>query len=162
MTTAARKTAPPGRHVILYDGHCRFCTAGARRLASWVKRGGVELADFQRPDVLSRFPGIPYEACMDRLHLVAPAGHVFAGMEAVARAVGTLPFGGLAGVYYVAGFRQLADVLYDLVAANRYRLLGRAVGSGGCEGGTCALHVPQRLVSPAGRRASASRRSRSG
>src|SRR5262245_31830356 len=58
------RTMPPGRFVILYDGHCRFCTAGSRRLASWM-RGTVEQADFQQPGILQRFPGLTHEKCME-------------------------------------------------------------------------------------------------
>jgi len=141
MTTTASNTAPPGHYAILYDGHCRFCTEGARRLTSWMRRGTAELVDFQQPGVLARFPGISPEACMERLHLVTPDGRVFAGMEAVVRAVATRRFpGGLACLYYVPGFRQLLDLLYRLVAANRYRIMGRAGAAGECEGGSCALH----------------------
>ena len=31
---AELRTAPPGRNVVLYDGHCKFCTAQASRLAA--------------------------------------------------------------------------------------------------------------------------------
>ena len=36
--------------------------------------------------------------------------------------------------------RQALDLLYRVVAANRYRILGKAVAAGECEGGTCTLH----------------------
>jgi predicted DCC family thiol-disulfide oxidoreductase YuxK len=139
---------PPGRFVILYDGHCRFCTAGSRRLAAWM-RGAVEQADFQRPGVLERFPGLTHEKCMERLHLVAPDGRVFAGAEAIARAIATRPLlGKLAFLYFVPGLRQLIDVIYKLVAAHRYRIAGRSVAASECAGGTCAVHFPPKRTSP--------------
>jgi predicted DCC family thiol-disulfide oxidoreductase YuxK len=135
------------RYAILYDGHCRFCTTGARKLASWMRRGSTELVDFQQPGALARFPGLSYEACMERMYLVAPDGRFFGGAEAVARAVATLPvIGWVAFLYYVPGIRQLLDRLYRLIAANRYRIMGRAVAAGECEDGTCALHLKQRRV----------------
>ena len=138
--------SPASAHyAILYDGHCRFCTAGARKLASWMRRNSVELVDFQQPGALARFPGLSYEACMQRMYLVAPDGRVFGGAEAVARAVGTLPVVGWAAfLYYVQGIRQLLDRLYRLIAANRYRIMGRAVAAGECAEGTCDLHLKQR------------------
>lgn len=141
MVTAPQRTTPPGKYVMLYDGHCRFCTAGARRLESWMGRAAVERADFQQADVLARFPGLSYEACMQRLYLVTPDGRIFGGVEAIVQALATRRvLGRLAYLYYVPGLRQLLDLLYKIVAANRYRLLGRAAAGGRCEGGTCALH----------------------
>src|SRR5262249_7147410 len=141
IMTAIMHTTPPGRYVMLYDGHCRFCTEGSQRLEDWMKRGSVERADFQQPGILDRFPGLSSEMCMERLHLVAPDGRVFAGVEAIVRAVMTRRvLGTIALLYYVPGLRQLLDGLYRIVAANRYRIMGKAVAAGQCEGGTCALH----------------------
>jgi len=140
---AVLQTTPSGRFVMLYDGHCRFCTEGSRRLEAWMRRGSVERADFQLPGVLERFPGLTHEKCMERLHLVAPDGRVFAGVEAIVRALATRPLlGRLAYLYFVPGLRQLFDGLYKVIAAHRYRLMGRAVAAGGCEGGTCSIHFP--------------------
>jgi predicted DCC family thiol-disulfide oxidoreductase YuxK len=135
------QTIPPGRFVILYDGQCRFCTEGSRRLEAWMRRACVERADFHLPSVLDRFPGLAHEKCMQRLHLVAPDGRVFAGVEAIVRALATRPLlGRLALLYFVPGLRQLLDGLYKVIAAHRYRLMGRAVAAGECEGGTCSIH----------------------
>ncbi len=145
MTPDELRTRPTARHAILYDGHCRFCTAGARKLALLMRRGSVELVDFQQPGALDRFPGISYEACMERMYLVTPDGRVFGGAEAIAQALATLPgVGRLALLYYVPGIRQLLDRLYRLIAANRYRIMGRAVAAGECADGTWALHLKQR------------------
>jgi protein-S-isoprenylcysteine O-methyltransferase Ste14/predicted DCC family thiol-disulfide oxidoreductase YuxK len=138
---AAERTAPPGRTVVLYDGLCRFCTAGAKKLLAVARPGSVELLSFQEPGILEAFPGISFAACMRQMHLVNPEGKVFAGVEAAVRAVATRPLLGLfAYAYYLPGFRLACDLLYTQIAANRYRLLGKAVASGECPGGTCALH----------------------
>jgi predicted DCC family thiol-disulfide oxidoreductase YuxK len=139
------RTQPPGHHVILFDGLCRFCAAGSERLARWMRRGKVERADFHQPGVLERFPGLTHEACMKHLHLVAPDGRVFVAAESVARALTTLPVVGLlAWLYYVPGLRQLLEWLYALIARNRYRILGKRVQAGECEGGTCAIHFARK------------------
>jgi predicted DCC family thiol-disulfide oxidoreductase YuxK len=141
MTTT--QTTPPGKHVLLYDGLCKFCTAGSRRLVGWMGPVEVELLDFQRPGALDRFPGLTHDACMQAMQLVMPDGRVYQGFEAAVRAFGTRRFlGRLAFVYYVPGLRQLLDWLYARVAANRYRIMGKAIAAGECEGGTCALHIP--------------------
>jgi len=146
-SAAVWTTAPGGaRWIALYDGHCVFCTRQAKELERIVGPKRVELVSFQDEGVLGRFPGVSYEACMKRLHVVRPDGRVFAGAEAVARAVALLPIvGWVAFLYYVPGVRQLAEWAYGVVARNRYRIAGKNAkngenGKSECEGGTCSLH----------------------
>jgi predicted DCC family thiol-disulfide oxidoreductase YuxK len=143
MTT--QRTTPPGNYVLVYDGLCKFCTAGSRRFVGWMGRVETERLDFQQPGALDRFPGVTHDACMKAMQLVTPDGRVYQGAEAVARALATRRIvGRLAYIYYGPGLRQLLDWLYGRVAANRYRIMGKAVAAGECEGGTCALHLPPR------------------
>jgi predicted DCC family thiol-disulfide oxidoreductase YuxK len=145
MPITPQHTTPPGRHVVLYDGHCKFCTPAAKKLAALARPGVLDLVSFQEPGALDRFPGLTHEVCMRQMLLVAPDGRVYGGFEAAVRAVATRPVLGLpAYVYYLPGVRQLCDAVYALVAANRYRLLGKAAAAGECEGGTCSLHFPRR------------------
>jgi predicted DCC family thiol-disulfide oxidoreductase YuxK len=134
---------PSGKTAVLYDGHCKFCTASARKLLRLARPGAIELVDFQEPGVLARFPGLTYDDCMRQMYVVTPTGRAYGGFEAAVRAVATRPvLGGVAFLYYVPGLRQLCDAVYRWIAANRYRLLGKTVAEGGCDGGTCALHLP--------------------
>jgi predicted DCC family thiol-disulfide oxidoreductase YuxK len=138
---------PPfaSRFVVLYDGHCKFCTHAARRLTTLARAGAVEAVDFQEPGALDRYPGLTYEACMEAMYLVAPDGQFFRGFEAAVQALATRSFlGMLARVYYLPGIRQVCDRLYAWVAANRYRLFGRTVVDH-CAEGTCALHFPRTM-----------------
>jgi predicted DCC family thiol-disulfide oxidoreductase YuxK len=131
MTAAAPMT-------VLYDGGCRFCTRSAHSLRRWIGRDRVALTDFQPSGVLDAYPGISRDAAMKRIHVVMPDGRIFAGAEAFARMLATLRWVGWAAwVYYVPGLRQLANVMYDLIAKYRYRLFGRTEE---CDGGTCHLH----------------------
>src|SRR5262249_23580334 len=144
-----RQTRPPGRYVVLYDGHCKLCTRGARKLVALARPGAVEAASFQEPGVLERFPGLTHAACMQAMYLVAPDGRLFRGFEAAVRAVATRPIlGVLAFLYYVPGLRQACDRLYGWIAANRYRLFGKVDPAEACAGGTCALHFPPATPTP--------------
>ena len=82
-------TTAPGKYVVLYDGHCRFCTAQSRNVEKLAKAGTLELVSFQEPGVLERFPGVTHEACMEAMHLITPSGRVYRGLEAAIRAVST-------------------------------------------------------------------------
>src|SRR5262249_40214646 len=114
MTTATQPvpgepyTTPPARNVVLYDGHCKFCTAGARKLLALARPGAVELQSFQEPGVLERFPGLTYDDCMKQMYLITPAGRVYGGFEAAVQAVATRRgLGWLPPVYRLPGLRQL-------------------------------------------------------
>jgi predicted DCC family thiol-disulfide oxidoreductase YuxK len=135
-------TAAPGRTIVLYDGHCQFCTVNLQKLLKMAAPGAIEPLSFQDPDVLERFPGLPYDACMQAMQLITPDGRIYRGFEAAVRAVATRPLiGWLAYVYYSPGVRQLCDWIYAWIAAHRYRLMGKSLAAGGCEGGTCLLHA---------------------
>jgi predicted DCC family thiol-disulfide oxidoreductase YuxK len=138
----AGHTTPPSKYVLIYDGLCKFCTAGVHRFVRWMGPVEVELVDFQRPGALDRFPGLTHDACMRAMQFINPEGRLYQGAEAAARAFATRRvIGAAAYLYYVPGLRQLLDWLYGRIAANRYRIMGKAVASGECEGGTCALHI---------------------
>jgi len=137
---AAKQTTPPGRTVVLYDGLCKFCVAGMKRLLALARPGAIEPVNFQESGVLDRFPGISHEACMRQMYLVTPEGKVYGGFEAAVRALATRPvLGRLAYAYYLPGVRWLCDCLYAAIARHRYRILGK-VTEGDCPEGTCALH----------------------
>jgi predicted DCC family thiol-disulfide oxidoreductase YuxK len=131
--------APPGKHVILFDGHCRFCTRQSRKLVSLARPGLVEAVNFQEAGALDRFPGITHDACMTAIHLVEPDGRVSKGPEAIVRAMATRPvFRWIRVIYYIPGLRQVVNGLYAFVAAHRYQIWGRADSA--CSEGTCRLH----------------------
>lgn len=135
-------TRPSGKYVLVYDGLCRFCTAAAHHFLRWFAELPVELLDFQQSGALDRFPGVSREACLRAMQLVTPDGRVFSGVEAIVQALAARHFPGrLAYFYYLPGIKQLLDVLYVFIAANRYRIAGKTA-SGPCEG-TCALHGPR-------------------
>jgi len=135
---ASKQTTPPGRTVVLYDGLCKFCQAGMKRLLALAKPGVIEPVNFQETGALDRFPGISHEACMKQMYLVTPDGKVYGGFEAAVRALATRPIlGRLAYVYYLPGIRFLCDLIYATIAKHRYRILGKEEE---CSEGTCALH----------------------
>jgi predicted DCC family thiol-disulfide oxidoreductase YuxK len=123
---------------LLFDGKCRFCTEGSRRILRFARRGTVELLDFQQPGVLDRFPSLTHDACMREIKLVTAEGRVFGGLGAIVAVLTTRPvLGAWAYLYYVPGLRQLSDLAYAWVARNRYRFMGRTE----CSSDACALHL---------------------
>lgn len=136
--SAAEAPAAPPRAVLLYDGHCRLCVGGARRVQALARSGAVELRDFQQPGVLDSYPGLTRDECMRAMVMITPRGHRFHGAQAVAEALRTRRVVGLlARLYYVPGVRACADAAYAWVARNRYRLFGRTPS---CADDACAVH----------------------
>lgn len=130
-------TAPHPQDVVLYDGHCRICTAGATQLRRWVRADQAQLLSFRDEGVLGRFPGLTSERCELAMQLVRSDGRIFEGAEAIVQVLRHRVVGKLARAYYAPGLRQLADALYRFIARRRFALAGR---TGGCVDGTCRLH----------------------
>ena len=125
----------PSTPVLLYDGHCRFCTGAAKRFRQLIPEGAVELKSFREAGVLESLPQVTLERCERAMQYLEPDGRVFEGAEAVVRALCHRWYGQAALVYYVPGLRQLADAVYATIARNRMRIAGRT-----CEDGSCSMH----------------------
>jgi len=121
--------------VLVYDGHCRFCVAQARRLERWAG-GRVRIESFRDPGVLAKYPALAEERCEEALQLVLPDGRVASGAEAVSRTLRLSPLLAPAGwLYEIPPLRRALDAGYALVARNRFRLQGEV-----CEDAECRLH----------------------
>lgn len=115
-------TVPPtDRPVILYDGDCDFC----RR---WIARCrgifGETIEYVPSAEGAIRFPEIPAEDLAGAMQLVETDGRVYAGADAVARALAQKPGHGwtLWAYAHVPGATWLARKIYAWVARNRRRL----------------------------------------
>jgi predicted DCC family thiol-disulfide oxidoreductase YuxK len=126
--------------LLIYDGECRFCQAQVVRLQRWA---GPQLLPLplQKSGLLDAL-GLAHEDAMRAMQLVTQQGWIYAGVEAVVQGLRQRPIlGRLLRLYYVPGVRQLADLGYRLIARYRYRLMGRAIARGECDGGSCSLHL---------------------
>ena len=60
--------------VVIYDGHCRFCTGQVRRIARWDSAGRVSFLSLHDPRVAERYPDLTYEMMMDRMYVIDTQG----------------------------------------------------------------------------------------
>jgi predicted DCC family thiol-disulfide oxidoreductase YuxK len=124
--------------VVLYDGHCAFCTASAERARRFDTHGRVEFLDLHDLTVPRRFPQVDPDLAMRWMQAVDTRGRVFSGVDAWARIGLLLPGWNLvAWVLFVPGVHWVASRVYRWIARNRYRW-NRQI----CEDGSCAVHVP--------------------
>src|SRR5437879_2343484 len=87
MTTAtANMTGPalprpasnPDADLVIYDGHCRFCTAQVRRLARWDHVRRLTFLSLHDAEVTRRFPDLTHEQLMKQTYVVDRHGNRYA------------------------------------------------------------------------------------
>jgi predicted DCC family thiol-disulfide oxidoreductase YuxK len=123
--------------VVLYDGRCRLCTAGADRIRTHDSEGALEVVSLHEPHVRARFPGIRLQDVLAEMHFVRPDGTMAKGHEAVREVLRVIPrYRWLSLFWMLPGFQFVADKAYKWVARNRYRW-NRKVH---CDGDVCSMH----------------------
>jgi len=121
---------------LIYDGECRFCVAGEKRLRRFVG-WRLKSVPYQQSGALKLHPELSPEKVRTRMYLVVD-DKLFGGMEAVAQSLALRPVGKIALIYYFAPLRRVLDKLYAWIASHRYQIFGRVVG--GCESGACEIN----------------------
>lgn len=120
------------RPVLVYDGDCGFCTTSVRFAQRWV-RPRCEAVPWQFADLAAL--GVTRARAEHEALWVTPAGTVYGGAQAVAKAL--LSAGGawplLGALLTLAPVRWGAHVVYRLIADNRHRM----------PGGTAACALPR-------------------
>jgi predicted DCC family thiol-disulfide oxidoreductase YuxK len=127
----------PGRDIVIYDGHCSFCTAQVRRLAKWDGGGRLAFLSLHDPRTGELCPDLTHEQLMDQMYVVTSDGQRFGGAAAVRLLSRKLPrLWPLAPLMHLPFSLPIWQRLYRLVARFRY-LWGRTEA---CETGTCDVH----------------------
>lgn len=120
-----------GRPLLIFDGDCSFCTTTARAGQRWLGLEHVEPWQFLDLEPL----GVTAEECQTAVQWIADDGSVVAAERAVIAALRHA--GGawrvLGELMNLPGVRQLAGLVYRLVAKYRHRM----------PGGTAACRLPE-------------------
>ncbi|HND52233.1 MAG TPA: DUF393 domain-containing protein [Pirellulaceae bacterium] len=131
----------PGAAVLLYDGHCRFCTAQVRRIARWDWRKRISFLSLHDPRVAGDYPDLTYDALMQEMYVVDPAGGRHGGPAALRYLSRQLPaLWPLAPILHIPGSLPLWGWVYQQIARRRY-WFGR---TDECTDGACAVHFGPR------------------
>lgn len=124
---------------LVYDGSCRFCTAGSERVLKMAAPGLVRRVSNKDEAEMAAFPASVRAGIGDAMQLVSADGEIASGAEAVNRVLATRGVWRLVTwVYWVPGIKQINDWVYRTVARNRYRIMGR-VPDQSCDTGTCGV-----------------------
>jgi acetyl esterase len=109
--------------VLVYDGQCRFCERCVGLVRRWDLAGRVGTVPFQDAAAWEGTPGLSRDALEQAMHLVSPAGRVFAGAAAASPLLKLLPGGWiLAAPLALPGAGRIAAAAYRWVARHRHRL----------------------------------------
>jgi predicted DCC family thiol-disulfide oxidoreductase YuxK len=131
-TPADRPTAD----VVIYDGHCKFCTASVRKLARYDGRGRLAFLSLHEPEVARRYSDLTHDELMLYMVICTPEGRRFRGAEAFKHLSTRLPrLYWMAPLLYLPGLMPLWQALYRAFAKRRYRW-GRLES---CDDGSCKI-----------------------
>ncbi|MBX9791166.1 MAG: DUF393 domain-containing protein [Pirellulales bacterium] len=147
MTAATTESAelpprPAGDHrarqdVVIYDGHCRICTAQIERLARWDRHRRLRFLSLHDPEVRERYPDLTHDELMRQMYVIDPRGGRHAGAAALRYLSRRLPrLWWLSPLLHLPGTLSLWRWLYGIVARMRYRF-GRIDS---CDDGACQVH----------------------
>ncbi|MGE0606945.1 MAG: thiol-disulfide oxidoreductase DCC family protein [Pirellulales bacterium] len=127
----------PAADIVIYDGHCRFCTDGVRRLARWDTRGRLAYLSLHDPEVGQRWPELTHDQLMAEMFVVDGQGRKHAGAAAFRYLTTRLPrLYVLAPLLHIPFMLPVYQWCYQQIARRRYRW-GKIED---CNDGTCAVH----------------------
>ncbi|XP_061168770.1 uncharacterized protein LOC133177943 [Saccostrea echinata] len=112
---------------VLYDGDCPICIVEINLLKKYLnKQGKVEFVDitkdsFKPEDHL----GITYQEAMGNMHVIGDDNKVYKKMDAIREMYRGVGFGAFAAFTELPVIRPISDKMYEIFAANRFRLTGR-------------------------------------
>lgn len=119
--------------VVIYDGECRFCIAQVDGMKKLDTQHQLEFIPRQAQESEQRFPqikGIPLD---DGILLIGSDSSVHVAADAIFEIFERLPARRkLARLYHVPVLKQIIQIGYRLVAANRRRL-GQTCSNDGCK-----------------------------
>jgi len=126
----------PTADVLIYDGHCKFCTAGVHRLNRWDGRGRLAFISLHDPEVARRWPELTHEALMQDMYVCTADGRKFRGAEAFRYLSTKLPaLWWMAPPLHIPGLMPMWQFFYHKFAKTRYRF-GRIES---CDDGSCQI-----------------------
>jgi predicted DCC family thiol-disulfide oxidoreductase YuxK len=127
----------PDADVVIYDGHCRICTAQVRKLPWWDYHDKLAYLSLHDPDVARRWPDLSHDRMMQEMVIVGRDGKRHWGAEAIRYLTRRLQRLWWASPFlHFPGSMVVWRPVYRWIARNRYRLSGGAA----CDEGTCSLH----------------------
>lgn len=129
----------PDAPVLIYDGHCKFCTGQVKNIARWDGRGRVAFISLHDPEVARRWPDLTHDMLMEQMYVVDPQGNRYGGAAAFRYLSRKLPkLWILAPVMHIPFTLPIWQFFYRQIAKRRYLLMGKSADA--CDDGACKVH----------------------
>jgi predicted DCC family thiol-disulfide oxidoreductase YuxK len=126
----------PTAEIVIYDGHCQFCTRQVQRLHRWDGAGRLAFLSLHDPAVSRIAPDLTHQQLMEQMYLIDRDGEAHGGAAAFRYLTRRLPrLWPLAPLLHLPFSLPLWSWLYTQVAKRRYRL-----NSAACENDSCRVH----------------------
>jgi predicted DCC family thiol-disulfide oxidoreductase YuxK len=130
----------PAADVVIYDGHCRFCTNQVQKLARWDAKGRLAFLSLHDPEVAKRYPRLSYDELMKQMYVVTASGQQYAGAASFRYLTRRLPWlYCLAPLFHIPFSLPVWQWLYRQIAIRRYKIAGKTGEA--CDGDACAVHL---------------------
>ncbi len=127
----------PGTDIVVFDGHCRFCTGQVQRLAQWDRHGRLAFLSLHDPRAAELCLDLTHDQLMEQMYLVTTTGNRYGGAAAVRYLSRYMPrLWPLAPLLHIPGSLPVWQWFYDRVAKRRYRY-GRLDS---CDNDACDVH----------------------
>ena len=131
----------PEAAVVIYDGHCKFCTGQVQNLARWDgDHGRISFISLHDREVARRWPDLTHEMLMDQMYLIDPRGNRYSGAAAFRYLSRTVPrLWILAPIMHIPFTLPIWQFFYRQIAKRRYLLMGKTTDA--CDDGSCKVHL---------------------
>ena len=127
----------PDAEVVIYDGHCQFCTQQVRRLHRWDGKNRLSFISLHDDQVADNYPVLIYEQLMQALYLIDKRENPHRGAAAIRIISRRLPrLWPLAILLHIPFTLPLWNWGYRQIAKRRYQL--------NCDSGTCDTHFEKK------------------
>ena len=125
--------------VVIYDGHCGFCTAQVRRLQRWDTKKRLSFISLHDPRAGQRYPDLSKDLLMEQMYVVDQNGSRHGGAAAFKYLSRKLPrMYPLAPLLHLPLTMPMWQWFYREFARRRY-WFGKS-DAAQCEDGTCRIH----------------------
>ncbi|TWT30898.1 thiol-disulfide oxidoreductase DCC family protein [Blastopirellula retiformator] len=132
----ASPSQAPGRDVLIYDGHCRFCTASVRWVDFLGGKGRLSYLSLHDSKVADYAADLSYDQLMEEMLVVEPDGTRHGGAAAFRYLTRKLPPLWLAApLLHIPYSLPIWSFFYRQFARIRYRF-----GRNQCDGDSCKIH----------------------
>jgi len=123
----------PAAEVLIYDGHCQFCTKQVHRIHRWDGKYRIVFLSLHEPEVAQHYPDLSHDEMMQAMVVVDHSGKYHHGAAALRLLTRRLPrLWLLAPFLHIPFSLPIWSIGYRWIASRRYGL--------NCDDESCQIH----------------------